>query len=161
MSQPSDENMPVPENTPAPENAPTTTRTHKNCILRLYYGEYSLPVTFWVWGALIPAVLHLVVYCVGYILFVEPSPVSDYVLKALGPPKLIKILIWVYTFASVYTAIVLVGEWRAAKKFKGLQLWAVLVRIGVILVVAYSIYTLPDVISMFRRLLELSTYYQR
>jgi len=94
-------------------------------------GEYSLPRSYWVNGALIFGLginmLFLVVVSVA--MFVLQKQPAVMVIVCLGEMLLV---LGAYIWA-------LVGTWRAAGKYKGPRIWAILARLGLLMGVFVTI----------------------
>jgi hypothetical protein len=88
----------------------------KNLFENLWEGNLGLAMTYWVYG-----VLGGIVWGVG-IAALEPDPRG-----ALTSP--------VWFFFALYYFTVYVGIWRAANKFVGNKVWAILAKFAVIVVV--------------------------
>lgn len=95
----------------------------KNLLNNLWNGNLGLAMTYWVYG-----VLGGVVWAVG-ILALRPEPGSDFA----------KII---YFMMVAYYVVVYIGIWKAANKFTGNNLWAILAKLVVVIVV------LPFVIGL-------------
>src|SRR5271166_4065082 len=91
-------------------------------LLRLWRGEVSLAVTYWVWAVLI---------CIVVVDLGLGSIISVY-----GAPLLRTIHV-----LSAFTLSGLVGisVWRSARNFKGWKIWAVLARITIVLNILFQI----------------------
>lgn len=83
-------------------------------ISKLWKGDFSLPVTYWVFGVLGNIGLSIPLNLV--------SPV--------GNPALFYSL---FAFVFVYSIVVAVGIWRSASKYQGLALWKYLAKFIAIL----------------------------
>jgi len=83
-------------------------------IANLFEGNYGLPKTYWLYGALAGIVLGLVL---GLTISITKS-----VLVAL----IAIILLW------VYQVFITIAIWNAASKYPGSKVWAVLARLGTV-----------------------------
>lgn len=81
-------------------------------------GDYGLPKTYWIFGALIPAIVGAIYSTVFF-------ASSDAVAVVLSIAML-GLLIWYYT-------LWVPGTWRAARAYEGPAFWSVLAQIGVVL----------------------------
>jgi hypothetical protein len=91
-------------------------------ILRLFRGDVSLPITYWVFGILIGNVVFRFI-----IKIVERNNFE------ISPPKMNLWLIFaLYCFAAIYGIFMLISIWRSAGKYKGRVVWAYLARIAVL-----------------------------
>lgn len=102
-----------------PTGATTAT---SNFIARLFRGEVSLPVTYWIYGALVST---------GFRIALEAIEANYVDLVSIEGGSL-GILAF-YWFVMGYTLFIFVAIWRSAGKYKGNQSWAALARLGVIL----------------------------
>jgi hypothetical protein len=84
-------------------------------VANLFEGNYGLPKTYWVYGALSGLVLGLLL---GVAIAVTQSP-----FVAL----LCLLLLW------VYQAFITIAIWNAAKKYPGSKVWSVLARVGTVI----------------------------
>lgn len=105
------DNSPIELTTILPENAAPARR---GVIARLWNGEYSLAVTFWVFGVLVRILEWILLKYVEYLELANKT----------GP--------WLFNvtlvLASALEVCILVGMWRSAGKYKGFRLWPILVR---------------------------------
>ena len=103
-------------------------------------GDYSLPRSYWVNGALIFGLginmLFLVVVSVAMAVFQKQPALM--VVVCLGEMLLV---LGAYIWA-------LVGTWRAAGKYKGPRIWAILARIGLLMGILVSIAHVAQDISI-------------
>lgn len=91
---------------------------------KLYWGEYSLARTFWLY-------YFLVTFLIGLLQSAFAATVVGMLLSvALG------------IFGLVYSVLCVVGIWRAASKYTGFKLWAVLAKIYVVLCIIGFVLTL-------------------
>lgn len=98
----------------------------KGFFRKLANGDFGLPKTYWIYGVLVGIVA-------GNILnLVEP----------LGP---FLILMFAYT---AYSVTVLIGIWRAANRYTGRKLWAVLAKIAVVINVILMALALLPILSV-------------
>lgn len=81
---------------------------------KLISGDYGLPKTYWLFGVL------------GNLMFIVPIALA-------AATKSMPILVLALLASVVYSLIVAVGIWRAADKYLGQKVWAVLAKIAVIL----------------------------
>jgi hypothetical protein len=88
----------------------------KNLLENLWEGNIGLAMAYWVYG-----VLGGIIWSIG-IFAINPAPDGN----------LVKI-IW-FIFACYYF-VVYVGVWKAANKFVGNKVWAILAKFAVIIVV--------------------------
>ncbi len=86
-------------------------KTKKNFIVKFWCGDYSLPVSYWVIGVVVNAILYLLVTA-----FAET--ISDMSLSPLG---IFLSLTVMYSFISSFTIWQLVGIWRSAERYKTLN----------------------------------------
>lgn len=121
---------------------------HSNILMRLYYGEYSLARTFWGFCILLPIVVSLVVSLSAFLLFFDiNAPDSVERLRTL-----MYSFIGLYLLMNVYAGFAYVGLWRAATKYTGRKLWAILAKIYIVLGVLgfivniFNIFSLPHLI---------------
>jgi membrane protein implicated in regulation of membrane protease activity len=92
----------------------TTTEVYaapaRNYLVRLWRGEISLPLTYWVWGSLGCVALRLLSPGIVYLVFANASMMSQFDMQAL---------LWGWTIISfVYTAFILIAIWRSATRHK-------------------------------------------
>jgi hypothetical protein len=88
---------------------------------KLYNGNYSLPITYWVFGVLGNNILHALIF--PYLTYVENAlyPSTGYgKLDVFLPFLLSKILTGI---VFIYGAMVLIGAYRALKKYQGSGFW--------------------------------------
>ena len=97
-------------------NNETVTAPPRGFFGRLLAGDYGLPVTFWVFAVLVGFLFNFIMSA----LMVVPG-----IGHAIG---LLLLLLW-----TPYGIMVLVGTWRAATRYTGPAVWAVLAKLVVIL----------------------------
>jgi hypothetical protein len=97
-------------------------REKLSLLLRLWRGEVSLAVTYWVWAVLI---------CIAVVALGIGSIIFDYRAPLLRPIHVL----------SVFILSVLVGilVWRSARTFAGWKIWAVLAPVMIILNILFQI----------------------
>lgn len=99
-------------------------------ILKLWKGDYSLPITYWVFGVVGNLSLSIPLNLIS----LETNPILFYSLL---------------TLVFVYSILVSVGIWRSASKYQGLSLWKYLAKFIAILsfvsIGASSIYLIPTI----------------
>ncbi len=112
------------------------TKNKSNFIIKLFKGNISLPITYWVFSVLIGNVLFSVVSQIIEFNYV------DIMMTKFGYWTL-NIL---YLFAIAYSVFILIAIWRSAGKYKGKTIWADLARIMVVLnvIVLISIFLLES-----------------
>ena len=84
---------------------------NKGFFKKLSSGDFGLAKTYWLYGVVVGVVVNL-----------ATKPVTS--------AGLLVVILLAY---AVYEAMVLMGVWRAASKYQGLKLWAVLAKIAVVL----------------------------
>lgn len=78
---------------------------------KLINGDFGLAKTYWLYGVLVGVVINVIVRVI-------PS---------------LEILALVIALALAYQAVVLVGVWRAANKYRGRKTWIILAKIATVL----------------------------
>ncbi|KTC83356.1 hypothetical protein [Legionella cincinnatiensis] len=88
---------------------------------KLWKGELSLVLTFWVFGVVISLILRLLFYYINqnYIWFT---------IKFGSYP-----LYFLYGVSLIYSLFIWVAIWRSSNKYKGSQFWAAVAKLMVIL----------------------------
>lgn len=104
-------------------------RTRQNLPVRLFRGDVSLPVTYWVFSVLIGGVF------LGIVLGVIEFNYAKIAMTEYGP-WLVQAFYW---FAIAYTVFMFIAIWRSAGKYRGWALWKWLARIVVLLGVLFLI----------------------
>ena len=91
------------------------TKNSNGFFKKLFNGDFGLAKTYWVFGVLVGFAFQFALT----------------LLESMGSPF---ISIIIFNVINVAYAIVLtVGTWRAATKYKGLKLWAILAKVAIIL----------------------------
>jgi hypothetical protein len=85
--------------------------TEKGFFGNLSNGDFGLAKTYWLYGVL-----------VGFVVNIAMTPITS-----------IGLLIIVMLAYTAYEIPVIMGTWRAAKKYEGSKIWAVLAKIAVVL----------------------------
>jgi peptidoglycan biosynthesis protein MviN/MurJ (putative lipid II flippase) len=83
----------------------------KGFFSKLSSGDFGLPKTYWLYGVVVGIVINIVIQIV-------PSIGAIAVVLAL---------------ATVYQVMVLLGVWRAATRYQGRKVWAILAKIATVL----------------------------
>ena len=129
-----------------------------NFLSKLARGEYSLPMTFWVYGTLyqmlIGAIMIATIYfgvasidTAGLDYSQEKSKVIEEVFSRMGLGYLIAILLEILILV-IYTIIVTIGLWRSASNRDG-WFWSTIVKImiaGSLLYYLYGVLVSYDII---------------
>lgn len=105
----------------ATESQPIEKKT--GFIARLFRGEVSLPITYWVFGVLIGNVAFPIILKIIEFNFLEVTSSHVGTWSVLG-------------FSSVaigYSIFMLIAIWRSASKYQGRAIWAGLARVAVVL----------------------------
>ncbi|MEA3406293.1 MAG: hypothetical protein U9R28_11225, partial [Pseudomonadota bacterium] len=97
------------------DRAPSSKAVDNNLVKKIWLGEFSLPMSFWVFGTVIPTLL-----------FNLPIAML-FLTESYG--EFLYILLTAY---AVYIVIAYVGVWRSASNYKGFKLWRVLAYVTVI-----------------------------
>ena len=84
---------------------------HKGFFSKLINGDFGLAKTYWLYGVVVGIVINIAVN----------------ILPSLG------VLVLVLAATTVYQAVVLIGIWRAANRYQGRTLWAVLAKVATVL----------------------------
>ncbi len=85
--------------------------TEKGFFGKLANGDFGLAKTYWLYGVL-----------VGFIVNIAMKPITS-----------IGLLVIVMLAYTAYEIPVIMGTWRAANKYQGSKIWAVLAKIAVVL----------------------------
>ena len=88
-------------------------KINKNYLKKFWGGNFSLPVSYWLFGFVYSFIIGLVIIFIGIIIGFSENMWG------------ILILPWTIFWA--------VGCWRSADKYKGLMLWHVLAKISIVL----------------------------
>ncbi len=111
-----------PKNSQPKDNQPQNAApARRGVIARLWNGDYSLAVTFWVFGVLVRILEWILV---KYVEFLD--------LANKMAPWLFNVTV---VLAIALEVCILVGMWRSAGKYKGFRLWPILVRAVVLLAI--------------------------
>lgn len=114
---------------------PPTAPPGRDCFFRkLYWGEYSLPRTFWIYSFLCQLVFALL-----FSLLVLGAAVA-------GSVGLLLLCIVLYLLLLAYAVVCCFGIWRSATKYQGPKLWAMLAKISVVLGVLSTLHDICDLV---------------
>lgn len=94
-----------------------------NFVVRLFKGDVSLPITYWVFGVLIGSIGS------GVALSAIESNFAQLSMSENG-------VLLIYTFIGgfgTYSLFILVAIWRSANKYEGSSIWSYLAKFAVIL----------------------------
>jgi hypothetical protein len=106
---------------PAPVVPPS--KADENPIVRLWAGDYPLPVAYWMWGQVGSLAWAVAIALVGVATAGQDGAVSPW---GLATRQVLAL-----AFLG-YLIIVGVGVWRSAGQYQGSPGWAALARVGVL-----------------------------
>ena len=120
-----------------------------NFLSKLAKGEFSLPMTFWVYGTLYQIIIGAIMIATIYFGVAsidtsgidysqEKSVVIEQVFSSMGLGYLIAILLEILILL-IYTIIVTIGLWRSASNRDG-WFWSGLVKIMIVGSLLYYLY---------------------
>ena len=116
-------------------------------LVKLFRGDISLPITYWVFGVLI-----------GNIGFLGLNKLLELNFFNLASHKYSDQLFLTYNFIVILlTAFILIAIWRSAKKYDGPEIWKNLARIAVVIgaiKVLYGMYTSYGPVDSYADLLK-------
>lgn len=137
---------------PAENNAPK----RKNIFKRLYQGELSLPLTFWGFGLLVPIALGIILALVLFSILVaqNASPPFANFIASLGAAGQCAAIVLFYLVTIAYTFVLIVAQWRAAEKYQGRKIWALLVKICSVFGAVLTVYSAPESIMVIVKLYQ-------
>ena len=107
----------------------TSSSTEKGFLGKLANGDFGLAKTYWLYGVVVGVVVNII---------------SNAVTSIGG----LVILMLAYT---AYEIPVIMGTWRAANKYQGQKIWAVLAKIAVVLGAIMLVVGLLAVIGLLGR----------
>ena len=121
-----------------------------NFLSKLAKGEYSLPMTFWVYGTLYQIIIGAIMIATIYLGVAsidntgldysqDKSKVIEEVFSRMGLGYLITILLEILILL-VYTIIVTIGLWRSASNRDG-WFWSSLVKLMIVGSLLYYLYS--------------------
>jgi hypothetical protein len=92
-------------------------------VARLFHGDVSLPVTYWIFGVLIGNVGTRIISTVIEFNYLEliSTPTGVWSVNAF------------YLIATGYSVFIFIAVWRSAAKYRGRKLWSGLARVGVVI----------------------------
>lgn len=93
--------------------------TEKGFLWKLANGDFGLAKTYWLYGVL-----------VGFIVNIAIKPITS--------ASLLVIVMLAYT---LYEIPVVMGTWRAADKYQGSKIWALLAKVAVVLGAIMLVFT--------------------
>lgn len=108
---------PIQNPTANNDNKEHVNKRRKFFLTKLWHGEYSLPVTFWVFGILVSMALK------SLIVFIKRTPI---VVEIKRPTAVI-----IFIIMCCYEICLNIGTWRAANKYNGPKIWNILAKICV------------------------------
>ena len=121
-----------------------------NFLSKLYRGEYSLPMTFWVYGTLYQILIGAIMIATIYfgvmsidttgIDYTQPDKqkIIDEVIERMHLGYLLAILFEIF-FLLIYTLIVTIGLWRSASNRDG-WFWSLIVKLIIAGSILYYLY---------------------
>lgn len=84
--------------------------TQKGFFAKLKNGDFGLAKTYWLYGVLVGVILNIVT-------------------RPITSTGLLVIVVLIHT---AYRILVIMGIWRAANKYKGSKIWAILAKIATV-----------------------------
>lgn len=118
---------------------------HTNIFIRLYRGEYSLPITFWIFSVLGVPIFACILLNIFRII-TELLP-YQYSIK-LSISVLAITICASFLLICVYCYIIIVGQWRAAHKYTGKRYFAIAVRVMVVFQVLFFLMCFNLILSV-------------
>ena len=121
-----------------------------NFLSKLYRGEYSLPMTFWVYGTLYQILIGAIMIATIYfavasidttgIDYTQPdkAKIIEEVFDRMHLGYLLAILFEIF-FLVIYTLIVTIGLWRSASNRDG-WFWSLIVKLIIAGSILYYLY---------------------
>lgn len=100
--------------------SPVSARVHRKSQLhmaRLWRGEVSLPVTYWVWGALFNSLMRLLIVLVLFVTY-----------------RSLVVGIGLAVLYLAYCVFIIVAIWRSSARYTGPRIWRDLARVSLALV---------------------------
>jgi hypothetical protein len=111
--------------TSRPDAPAVIANPHYHPIAKLWHGEYSLPIAYWIGGWVIN--FALAALAVFFLQFETVGPLFALIGLAL-------VVTWL-----LYAVVVQVGVWRSAGRYTGNPVWAALARAGIAMSVAMAV----------------------
>lgn len=119
----------------------------KNFITRLFNGDISLAVTYWIFGVIIGNVIFGTLYSVIESKYIE-------IVSKIGTlPINIFIII-----TLAYNIFILIAIYRSAVKYNGNKIWSILARI---LVIINTIFSIGVLVVTFRQITDPNIFIKR
>ncbi|PKM04919.1 MAG: hypothetical protein CVV16_03285 [Gammaproteobacteria bacterium HGW-Gammaproteobacteria-6] len=113
----------ITESQPQPQ--PEVLPTQRGLFGKLIHGDYGLPRTYWLFGVLVGLLFNLI-----YTLIESAVEVAEFRYASIFA---------VFSLQTVYSLILIIGLWRAAKRYAGPVIWAWLARVIVVVTVAFTL----------------------
>lgn len=108
------------------------TELKHNVFIRMFRGELSLPVSYWVFGVLGGVIWNFIFnFTIG--LFEERHQVAVNFIRSYGMTGYKMLFSFMFTFCLFYFSTVYVGQWRCAERYGGKKVWPVLVKMTIFL----------------------------
>lgn len=115
----------------------------RNIFIRMFYGELSLPVTYWAFGVMGSFVWNMIFNFILY-LFETRVDIAVIFIKNFGLPGYKILFVTLSLLCAAYSIMSFIGQWRSASKYAGPAVWAIAVKIlvviGWIMIVSSSLY---------------------
>ncbi len=115
-------------------------------LIRFFYGEFSLPVSFWFFF------VGSVIFSSIFYNFIFSNIFFSKIIQAIGFQGIKLIAFTVQAIAFVWVFILIVGVWRSAKNYTGSGLWAASVKFLMVINVLFLFSATPKIfqdISLF------------
>ena len=109
--------------------SPTSVAAEHGFFQKLSSGEFGLAKTYWLYGVVVGVVLSLGI-------------------RAITSMGLLTVIVLTYT---AYQTLVLIGTWRASKKYEGWNGWAILAKVAVVLGAIWLIGTVIMTVGLYAK----------
>ncbi len=109
--------------TPPVEN---TVAGSKGFFSKFWNGDYSLPKMYWVYGVCLPIAVSICVYAILAVIAQGGHHDNTALVVGIGG-------ILLMVLSVIYLVMWSVGTWRAATKYTGRPIWAILAKIMIVL----------------------------
>lgn len=121
---------------------------HGNIFSRLYYGEYSLVVAYWLYGTFASIVISVTLNTIGgsldrargerdFFRAEYESPMELFLRACLENGFAIAGIV-VLLLLFTYTYMQAIGQWRSASKYRGPKFWAIVAKIFSLIVLSFT-----------------------
>ena len=113
---------------------------------KLWNGHYSLSISYWFFGNIVPLIFFIILICLA--LLFQENALDALLNQQFVPNGLYEkmILLFITCLFLIYSVISTVGIWRSSNHYTGKKYWSVIAKFAIVL----ALFTyLKDIFKFF------------